>query len=160
MLNEASIKQTLVAILLIAGPAAADPPGARLRAFQDWRLDCAAAPCTTYTAVHGADGSEVLRLTRLPGEPALLAVSTRLALYLPDGLALAVGDEPPAKLPWRTCGPAGCEARLALTPELAAALRRERQASLTFTLAEGVTVRIGASLLGYTAALRARPGAP
>jgi invasion protein IalB len=161
MLNKRLLKQTLVATLL-AAPALADPPHARepVRSFDDWRLDCSAVPCTTHTAVLGADGSEVLRITRLPGDPPLVAVSTPLALYLPDGLTLAVGAEPPLPLAWRTCGPAGCEARLALTPELAAALRRERQASVTFTPADGVPVRVGVSLVGYTAALRARDASP
>lgn len=156
MLNKALITRTLVAILL-AAPGLADPPGARepVRRFDDWRLDCTASPCTTRTVVPGADGSEVLRVTRLPGEPPLLAVATPLALYLPDGLALAIGDEPPLPLVWRTCGPGGCEARLPLTPELAAALRRERRGSVTLTPADGVPVRIGVSLVGYTAALRA-----
>jgi invasion protein IalB len=156
MLNKALIKQTLVAILL-AAPGLADPPHARVpvRGFADWQLDCTAAPCVTRTSVAGADGSEVLRLTLSPGEPPLLAVSTPLALYLPDGVLLAVGAEPPVALVWRTCGPAGCEARLTLTPELAAALRRERQASVTFTPADGVPVRVRVSLIGYTAAGRA-----
>jgi invasion protein IalB len=156
MLNKALITRTLVATLL-AGPVLADPPGARepVRRFDDWRLDCAASPCTTRTAVEGADGSEVLRVSRLPGEPPLLAVATPLALYLPDGLTLGIGDEPPLPIAWRTCGPGGCEARLPLTPELAAALRRERRGTVTLTPADGVPVRIGVSLVGYTAALRA-----
>jgi invasion protein IalB len=161
MINKALIKQTLVATLLVA-PALADPPHARVpvRGFADWRLDCAADPCIARTGVRGADGSEVLRLARLPGEPPMLAVSTPLALYLPDGLTLVVGAEPPAALVWRTCGPNGCEARLALTSELAEALRRERKASVTFTPADGVPVRVPVSLIGYTAALRAREARP
>jgi invasion protein IalB len=161
MLNNALVKQTLVAIL-VAAPAIADPPHARVpvRGFADWRLDCTGEPCFTRTSVLGADGSEVLRLSLLPGEPPTLAVATPLALYLPDGLTLAVGAEPPLRLVWRTCGPAGCEARLAVSPELAAALRRERAASVTFTPADGVPVRVPVSLVGYTAALRARGARP
>lgn len=158
MLNKAHAIQTLVAILLAAAPALADPPHARIpvRAFDDWRLDCTALPCRTRTAVSGADGSEVLRLTLEPADPPLLEISTRLPLYLPDGLVLAVGAEPPLPLAWRTCGPDGCTARVAVTPALAAALRRERTATVTLTLADGVPVRIGVSLVGYVAALRAR----
>ena len=54
MLNKDLGKQTLVAILLLAAPAAADPPGAR--AFRDWRLDCPLRSCPIHTAVAGADG--------------------------------------------------------------------------------------------------------
>jgi invasion protein IalB len=160
MLNKALVKLTLVATLL-AAPALADPPHARVpvRGFADWRLDCTLDPCTTRTSVRGADGSELLRLTLLPGEPPLLTVSTPLALYLPDGVSLAIGAGPPVALVWRTCGPDGCEARMTLTPELAEALRRERRGSVTFTPADGVPVRVGVSLIGYTAALRAREAA-
>jgi invasion protein IalB len=156
MINKPLAKQTLVAILL-AAPALADPPHAQVpvRDFDDWRLECGNGTCITHTAVLGADGSEVLRLTRLPDDPPTLAITTPLALYLPDGLTLAIGAEPPMPLVWRICGPTGCEARLALTPELAAALRRERQGSVTFTPADGVPVRVGVSLVGYVAALRA-----
>ena len=104
----------------------------------------------------GAGGAEVLRLALVPGgEPPLLEVSTPLALYLPDGLMLAVAKEPPLPLIWRTCGPDGCAARITVTPELAATLRRERAGTATFTPADGVPVRIPFSLMGYTAALRA-----
>jgi invasion protein IalB len=157
MVKKLAWKQTLVVILALPFPALADPPHARVpvRSFADWRLDCSAQPCTARGGVLGADGRELLRLTLLPGEPPLLAISTVLPLYLPDGLALAVGAEPPLAAPWRTCGPDGCEARLAIGPALAQALRRERQASVTFTPADGVPVRIGVSLVGYTAAGRA-----
>jgi invasion protein IalB len=156
MLNGSWLKQTLVATLL-AAPALGDPPHARVpvRGFADWRLDCTADPCLPYTAVVGAGGAEVLRLALLAGEPPQLEVSTRLPLYLPDGLTLAVGPEPVPPLAWRTCGPDGCAARITVTPELAAALRRERAGTATFTPADGVPVRIGASLVGYSAALRA-----
>ena len=156
MLNKALCKQTLV-LILIAGAALADPPAARVpvRAFADWRLDCTAQPCDIHTLVRGADGTEVLRLGRGPGEAPLLEVSTPLALYLPDGLTLAIGAEPPLTLAWRTCGPTGCVAVTPLTPELRAALRREREGSATMTLADGVPVRLGLSLVGYVAAARA-----
>jgi invasion protein IalB len=162
MLNKPLVKQTLVAILIAAAPALADPPHARVpvRGFADWRLDCTGDACLPYTAVRGAGGAEVLRLTLLAGEPPLIEVSTPLALYLPDGLVLALGAEPPLPLVWRTCGPDGCAARLTVTPELAAALRRERAGAVTFTPADGVPVRIPFSLMGHMAALRARQDIP
>jgi invasion protein IalB len=150
MLNKALVKQTLVAILALGAPTLADPPGARPRAFRDWRLDCAA--CAIHTSVNGADGSEVLRLEA--GH--MLVVRTPLPLFLPDGVALAFGDGPERVTPWRTCGAAGCEAALPLDPVLLEALRAERAGSATFTLVDGVQVRVPFSLLGFSAALRAR----
>ena len=58
-------------------------------------------------------------------------------------------------MPWRTCGAGGCEAVLPLDPPLLAALRRERAATATFTLVDGVKVRLPFSLLGFSAATRA-----
>ena len=158
MLNKALLKQTLVAILLQGAPMLADPPGAWRsgEAFRDWRLDCPGAGCVVHTAVAGADGSEVLRVTLGAGAAPTLTVSTPLPLFLPDGIGLAVGTAPARPAPWRTCGKAGCEAVLAVDPELMAALRKERAASVTFTLVEGVPVRLPVSLLGLSAALRAR----
>jgi invasion protein IalB len=161
MLNKALAKQTLVAILL-ATPTLADPPAARVpvRGFDDWRLDCRGTPCAIYTAVSGTDGGEVLRIAVEAGPAPALVVTTPLPLYLPDGLALLIAGGPALALPWRTCGAYGCEARLPLAPEFAAALRRERAGSATFTLVEGVPVRLGFSLVGYVAAARARDASP
>lgn len=158
MLNKAALKQTLVAIALLLAPsgAAGDPPQARARTFDDWRVDCTIAPlCVALTTLQGADGSEVLRLAVTQGEAASLAVTTRLALYLPDGLVLALGGSFERPVPWRTCGALGCEATLPMDPELLEALRRERAGSATFTLVTGETVRLPFSLLGFSAAFRA-----
>ena len=159
MLNKASLKQTLVAILLVAASAAsADPPGAWRTgaAFQDWRLDCPGAGCTVHTRVAGADGSEVLRVALGSGALPGLAVRTPLGLFLPDGIALAVGPGPALAAPWRTCGRTGCEALLPADAALLAAMKKERTASVTFTLVDGTAVRLPFSLLGLSAALRAR----
>jgi invasion protein IalB len=156
MLNKLPVKQTLVAILLVAGPALGDPPAAHVpavRGFHDWRLDCTAAPCALRTTVTGSDGSEVLAVS-LAGPQVTLA--TRLPLYLPDGVGLAIEGMTGRQLPWWTCGAEGCEARLPLDPELAEALRRQRTGSATLTLLDGVPVRIGFSLVGFQAAARAR----
>jgi invasion protein IalB len=157
MLNKALLKQRLVVILLAGFPALADPPHSRsgLReAFQDWRLGCVTA-CAISTRLAGADGTEVLRLSVRGQEPRALAVVTPLPLHLPDGVALAFGERPERGVPWRTCGPGGCEATLPLDADLGEALRREPAGTATFTLADGDRVRLGFSLLGFSAALRA-----
>jgi invasion protein IalB len=158
MLNGSLSFQTLVVILALTGPALADPPGAwaaRVETFRDWRLDCRADPCQPATSVRGSDGSEVLRVAVVGGT---LAIVTPLPLFLPDGLALAAGDEAERAVPWRTCGAGGCEARLPLDPALRAAFERERAGAATFTLVDGVRVRLPFSLLGFSAATRAAAG--
>ena len=69
MLNKPLGMQTLVATLLAALPAFADPPSAWHdgRSFRDGQLDCPGAACPAHTSVRGSDGSEVLRLTAATG---------------------------------------------------------------------------------------------
>jgi invasion protein IalB len=159
MLNRTLSFQTLVAILALAAPAGGDPPGAwadRVQTFRDWRLDCRDGPCSATTAVTGADGSEVLRLAVAGPEPGRsLTIGTALPLFLPDGMTLAIGEEPDRAVAWRTCGPGGCDAVVPVDPALLAALKRERSGRATFTLVDGVKVRLPFSLLGFTAALEA-----
>jgi invasion protein IalB len=163
MLNKNPLKQTLVMILLTAWPALADPPHSRaglVEVFRDWRLDCREGPCTIGTAVVAADGTELLRLAVSAGGPPALAVTTPLPLHLPDGLALALGELPERQDAWRTCGTGGCEATLTLEGELLDGLRREREGTATFTLVGGERVRLGFSLLGFSAALQALDARP
>lgn len=162
MLNELLQKQTLVTILVCAasGIAAAemprpDPQPLAVEVFDDWRLACAEGGCVIATRVLAADGSEVLRL-EAGGQPAVLRVLTPLGLHLPDGLAAAIGAGTTREAPWRTCGPEdGCRAEVPLDADLLAALRRERAGTVTLTLVEGVAVRLGFSLIGFSAAWRA-----
>jgi invasion protein IalB len=160
MLNKPLEKQRLVAIfaVLLAWPAAADPPGAwrSPQSFRDWRLDCPAAACAVGITVAGADGSEVLRLALRSRPLPALAVTTPLPLFLPDGVAISIEGTPLREAQWRTCGAGGCEATLPLDAELLGILKRERAGSVGFTLVDGVRVRIPFSLMGLSAALAAR----
>ena len=105
------------------------------------------------TTVHAADGGAVLEVAA--GRDALV-VTTPLALFLPEGLTLALGQEPERVVPWRTCGPQGCEATVPMQPALLEALRRERGGTAGLTLVDGVQVRLAFSLMGFSAALEAR----
>lgn len=145
-------------IVVLAGQASADPPGPGRRGpaiFDDWRLDCREPPCTAYVPLHGADGSEVLRLS-LPRNAPALVVKTALPIYVTDPVLLSIGARPVRAVPWRICGPDGCEAWFPLDTELFESLRSERSGRVTFTLADGTAVRLAVSLHGSAAALRAR----
>lgn len=167
MLNKFIRKHRLVVIaLLMALPrnAEADPPAIRAmtqteaggRGFAAWRLACGAGrqDCAIGTEIRAADGSPVLRLQR-PATGSHLRIVTTLPLFLPDGVSLAIGEAAPWAVAWRTCRGDTCTADLDLTPELQAALRRERTATVALTLEEGLALRFPVSLLGYTAAERA-----
>lgn len=148
-----------VALALAAGAAAADPPaayGARraeATTFRDWRLHCRGADCALRAVVRAGDGSPLLA-ARL--DAATLGFETALPLFLPDGVTLALGSDPLRAIPWRTCDARGCTAETPLDADLLASLKRERRAEATFTLRDGVRVRLPVSLLGVTAALEAR----
>lgn len=149
-----ALKRALLLCFIFANPGAADPPAGRAAAaMRDWRLDCASGSCVARAALRGGDGSELLAVeARGPAAAGILALRTPLPLFLPDGAVMAIGEAAPVPLPWRTCGPAGCVAETAMTPELLSALKRGRAAAVTFTLVEGVRVRVPVSLLGFTAA--------
>lgn len=153
-----------VAILLASSAGAAEmPPGAEAygppppppaEVFEDWTLACPEGVCTVSTRVEGAGGATVLVLE---AGPDALVVRTPLPLLLPEGLGLALGQADEERTAaWRTCDALGCEARLTMEADLLAALRRERDGTLRFTLVSGERVRIGVSLIGFTAAWRAR----
>jgi invasion protein IalB len=137
-----------------AGEAYGPPPPPPVEAFEDWTLACPEGACTVATRVEGTGGAAVLVLEA--GAEALV-VRTPLPLLLPEGLGLTLGQADEERTAqWRTCDATGCEARLTMEPDLLAALRRERDGTLRFTLASGERVRIGVSLIGFTAAWRAR----
>jgi invasion protein IalB len=140
-----------------AGQVPSEEPQAEpvARVFQDWRVGCADGACAAYTRLDAADGTEVLRV-ELRGTPAVLGFVTPLGLHLPAELVATIGEGAEARvartIPWRTCPVASCIADTPVDGELLAALRRERAGTATFTLVEGVPVRLGFSLMGFSAA--------
>lgn len=153
------LARALAVALALTGPAAADPPavyGARRAealTFRDWRLHCQGPACALRSVVRGGDGSVVLSAA-LEGQT--LRFETALPLFLPDGVTLALGDDALREIPWRTCDPLGCRAEATLDEGLLDSLKRERSAEVTLTLLDQVRIRLPVSLLGLSAALKAR----
>jgi invasion protein IalB len=139
-----------------APEAAVEAAMASEEAFQDWTLRCGDL-CTLKTELRGTDGARVLVLALAPAETGYLrlTVATALPLFLPEGLSVAAGTGAPDNYPWTTCNAEGCEAWLPVEDDLLAALRRERTATIAFTLVDGTRVRLAASLMGFTAGERA-----
>lgn len=153
------LARALAVALALTGPAAADPPAAygaaRAQAvtFRDWRLHCQGADCALRGVLRGKDGSVVLAAVLADGT---LRFETALPLFLPDGVTLVLGRDPQRHIPWRTCDPTGCRAETPLDAGLLESLRRERAAEVTLTLRDQVRIRLPVSLLGLSAALKAR----
>ncbi|MFO1105061.1 MAG: invasion associated locus B family protein [Amaricoccus sp.] len=157
-----------IALALLAGlaarPAAADPPTVPpptppVRAFGDWRLDCAGGACALRSILRSTQpgAPELIRasLALDPSGGVMLTVRTPLGLYLPDPAILAPDETEPRSISWLTCTATGCTARILLDPDLLDALRRQRRASIAFTLADGSHVRLPLSLIGVSAGLAA-----
>ena len=163
MLNKPLLKQTLVAILLARRRRSPTrrTPGRRCAASTTGGSTAPPGPARSHTAVAGADGSEVLRLARPPGEPPRSRSRRRCRSTCPTGSRSRSATAPAAAAAWRTCGPAGCEAPAAARPpSSAAALRRERRRQRHLhARSTACAVRLPFSLIGYTAALRAAGGA-
>ncbi len=125
--------------------------------FLDWTLDPGITP-RIWTAVlsKAAAPTEVLRLTlRASGQKTWdLSITTPLPLYLPDAVSLVPETAEPISVPWFTCAPAGCEARVAMTAELLRDLRRGHFANIELSLVDRTHARIPVSLRGFTAASR------
>ncbi len=173
---------TLVLTVALAAPAPADPPGTRTwtgadanvltnrntsdRTFSDWTLECDETPCRASTYVHSETGEDLFRVSVLAGTPPRYVFATPLPLYLPDGLRITVEPNLSLPLPWYTCVDSECEARHALDPATDSAFRAGKDGSLTFSLVDGVQVRLRFSLVGYTdataelAAVRPAPSSP
>lgn len=158
MLNIALRKRWVFVVFCmgLAGPLAADPPGRwgcpAGPVFRDWRIDCR-PDHSIGTEVRAATGGLVLRLRATPDR---LRVETPLPLFLPDGVTLGIGEAEARSLVWRICDRRACVAEVPLDPALVAALRAAPEAAVGFTLADGLRVRLSASLLGFTAASEAQ----
>jgi invasion protein IalB len=126
--------------------------------YHDWMLSCAGG-CHAFTRLRSAaEGApEVLRLSVAPAgaEVYALTLRTPAPLYLPAPLLLVPDRADPVEVPWFTCDPRGCEARLTAGEALVDALRAGRSANVELTLVDGAKVRLPLSLRGFTAALAA-----
>ncbi len=145
----------------LAAPPVVPPPGATYRIqtrFHDWILSCARG-CHALTRVTSqAPGApEVLRLAVAPAGDGVytLTFRTPAPLYLPEPLLFAPDRGEPLPVPWFTCDPRGCEARLTVGATVIEALRAGEEATVELALADGSRARLPLSLRGFTAALRA-----
>ncbi len=165
MLNDCFRKRRIfISLALFCGLAGADvaePEDASSNAarFEDWALACVEEECEIRTEIRGADDSLVLTLALPKDELRGAELRSPLPIAVADGPVIELGTSTLIEAGWTTCGTAeGCVARLERNPARIFALQKERTGSVTFTLADGVAVRIGLSLMGFSAALEALEG--
>ena len=154
----------LLAVAVLAGPAAAQPSDGQI--FEDWRLRCGKAeaaappPCHIFqTVVVSQTGQPFLYVAAgYPPEGAggpTLFLTLPLGIHLPSGVSLTVDQGQPVPVPVVPCDRDGCHARLALDRRLIKSLQAGLVARVAFQDGVGQQITVPVSLRGFTAALKA-----
>ncbi len=153
------------------GPAATqtadDGPDTLVESYRDWVVRCSAAEgegangtrqCEMAQEIRqrGEGGRRVLSMAVQRGtdDAAQMTLLGPFGVRLSEGLSLRIDDAeaPQVRIGFLTCVPDGCIAAAPLPPELAAALRGGSTLEAEMMALNGETVRIGLSLMGFTAA--------
>jgi len=159
-----------LAVLMLAVPAAqAAPAAVAATDYEAWSLRCEARPAaaaktcglTQTVTVKGPDGKDgvamVVLLRQVGGSDKLqLSLNLPITVLLPDGVRLLdASDKEVLRLPFIACRPAGCEAGAVITAKQAEALATGEHAAAVYPLQTGKTVKLGFSLKGFAAGLKA-----
>lgn len=132
-----------------------------------WEQRCVRAPdandpCQLYQLLRDGENNAVAEITifHLPeGGPAAAGatVIAPLETLLTEEVTLQIDNNPPKKYPFAWCSPVGCVARMGLTADDLAALRRgsEARVKIVPVVAPDQQVVVAASLSGFTAGFTA-----
>lgn len=133
--------------------------------YGDWAMRCIALPdqadpCELYQLLHGPDDSPVAEITAFPLPPgaqasAGLTVVAPLETLLTEGVLLSVDGRNARRYEFSFCNRAGCIARIGLTAEDVATLKRGHEASLRIVPAADPShpFDLAVSLIGFTAGM-------
>lgn len=128
-----------------------------------WEVRCVRTadgkdPCQLYQLLRDAEGNAVAEMSifALPaGGPALAGASivAPLETLLTEEVTVAIDNNPAKKYPFAWCSPVGCVARLGITADEVAAMRRGSVARIAIVpvVAPDQQVVVEASLSGFTA---------
>jgi invasion protein IalB len=161
-------------------PAMAAEPDSSSLAFQDWTVNCAAAPAKADANAKAGDKAAApasapscemvqsfvdktnqrlvarVAIGRPQGEAELkLVILAPVGVYLPDGAALAVNDKLQAKAVFVRCSPQACFAEADAKKELLDAAKGAEKLTLTFADGARHPVAMNVSTKGFAAALAA-----
>ena len=129
----------------------------------DWEVRCLGEADCVMTQLHRrtpetADAVFTIvkprDLTDRDGRPmeAFAEIVVPLGVYLPGGLGLKVDDAPARAAPYERCIDEGCVVRAPISPEMVAAMKAGRTATVVIFGAPDQPVQIPISLIGFTAA--------
>lgn len=134
-----------------------------IRAFQDWRLTCAARTekaggCIVQSAIFDkATGTPLVQLTvGKNGQIDTLAIVAPLGVLIPPGLRITMGSGPQRPVAFKTCFQAGCIATLPLDAGLTNAMTSNTDGQIILVNGLGKAVGMKYSLKGFKEALDAR----
>jgi invasion protein IalB len=119
-------------------------------------------PCQLYQLLRDSEGNAVAEISLFalpPGGQAAAGASivAPLETLLTEEVTVQIDNNPAKKYPFVWCSPAGCIARLGITADEVAAMRRGNAAKITIVpvVAPNQQVVVQASLTGFTAGFEA-----
>lgn len=135
--------------------------------FEDWQLRCinnpeGDDPCQLYQLMAGADGNPVAEISMflLPEgaeADAGATIITPLETQLTEQVTIVIDSDPAKRYPFQFCTQVGCFARIGLTGDDLAAMRRgiEGRLRIVPAAARDQQIVVGLSLNGFTAGFNA-----
>ncbi|MEL6644017.1 MAG: invasion associated locus B family protein [Pseudomonadota bacterium] len=135
--------------------------------FEDWQLRCVVNPegddpCQLYQMLAGADGNPVAEISMFPlpegGQAeAGATIVTPLETLLTQQVTIAIDADPAKQYPFQFCTQVGCFARIGLSGDDLAAMRRGIEGKLRIVpaAARNQEVVVTLSLNGFTAGYNA-----
>lgn len=149
----------LLTVLLASGPVAAKPEHGQT--FKNWTARCEPAPGTSVercfifqNLVFKESGQRLVHMAvgyLAANGQAAAVVTMPLGIALPPGAGISVDGGEPVKVVIERCDTNGCIGALALDAALIAALKRGREAHISFYDASRRRIAVPVSLLGFTA---------
>jgi invasion protein IalB len=159
----------LAALLILCSRASAEDWPDEASQPQVWSSACVGATRTDIPTcfiqrqfiLQGADapaGSPSFSMTlrfdvAAPGTPALMTIVLPLGLDLERGLIVGIGEAEPGAVPFYSCEPDGCRARLHLTPDQLASMKQAQALSLSFRSSDGPDMNVTVPPDGFAAAI-------
>jgi invasion protein IalB len=131
--------------------------------FEDWTVECFEPKfedlgCQATLRVIAGDNSQVVMVVALTGKasgPVAVQMALPLGIDLSAAVQIIVGAGYQNKVPVARCTPAGCLVEGTATPELVAALQRERSGIIVVESETGEKIQLPFSLAGFTKAFEA-----
>jgi invasion protein IalB len=128
----------------------------------DWGVECAqkvgeAPRCKMFQHAVSAKARKAVLTWQLGRDAAgnqVMSFQTPSGLLLPEGVQMAIDDQPPMVIPFRTCLGQICEAVVPLSEGLVRAMQAGRKATVTVTSLEGKPATLAMSLKGFSGAYK------